>query len=87
MGPYVLDFYCAGAALAVEVDGMSHNLGDNPTRDARRDAWLREKGIRTLRFDAADVLNDMDNVLRAIIEASSSPSTMGRGTTRRVVEG
>jgi very-short-patch-repair endonuclease len=40
IGPYVLDFYCEAAKLAVEVDGASHGAGDRPARDARRDAWL-----------------------------------------------
>jgi len=33
----VLDFYCAKARLAVEIDGMSHDVEDRPQR---RDAWL-----------------------------------------------
>ena len=40
IGPYVLDFYCAEARLAVEIDGYSHDVGDRPRRDVRRDAWL-----------------------------------------------
>jgi len=40
IGPYVLDFYCAKARLCVEVDGGSHSMGDQPRRDARRDAFL-----------------------------------------------
>ena len=39
-GPYVLDFYCAKARFAVEIDGWSHEIGDRPQRDFRRDAWL-----------------------------------------------
>ena len=39
-GDYVLDFYCAPARLAVEVDGEAHSRGDRPMRDAVRDAWL-----------------------------------------------
>ena len=35
LGPFILDFYCAEARLAVEIDGLSHNMGD-PDRDARR---------------------------------------------------
>jgi hypothetical protein len=31
----VIDFYCAKARLAVEVDGIGHDLGDRPQRD-----WL-----------------------------------------------
>ena len=55
-GPYVLDFYCGDARLAVEVDGEAHSLGDRPQRDVARDEWLREAGIETLRIPAVDVL-------------------------------
>jgi very-short-patch-repair endonuclease len=41
-GDYVLDFYCAPAKLAIEVDGEVHERGDRPARDARRDRWLGE---------------------------------------------
>ena len=59
-GPYVLDFYCARAKLAVEVDGYSHDVGDQPERDIRRDAWLNAQGIRVHRISAADVMRDAD---------------------------
>jgi very-short-patch-repair endonuclease len=45
IGSYVLDFYRAKARLAVEIDGMSHDLGDRPQRDASRDDWLRARGL------------------------------------------
>jgi very-short-patch-repair endonuclease len=45
IGRYVLDFYCAEARLAVEIDGMSHDLGDRPRHDANRDAWLNARGL------------------------------------------
>src|SRR5687768_10214233 len=67
VGPFVLDFYCAARKLAVEVDGMSHNMGDNPSRDLRRDAYLRQLGLRIVRFDAADVLRGMDSVVKVIL--------------------
>jgi len=28
LGRYVIDFYCATARLAVEVDGIGHDMGD-----------------------------------------------------------
>lgn len=58
--PYVLDFYCAGVRLAVEIDGDSHD--GRAAQDARRDAFLLELGIRTLRVPARDVLNDLPAV-------------------------
>ena len=65
--PYVADFYCPAACLVIEVDGSAHNMGDRPQRDARREAWLREQGLRIIRFDAADVMNDTNSVVLAIV--------------------
>ena len=78
MGSYVLDFYCAQAKLAVEVDGGQHNEETHCKRDQIRDAWFAAKGIRTLRFWNHDVLTDTENVLDriwfAIEEFESVPS-------------
>jgi very-short-patch-repair endonuclease len=67
---YVGDFYCAAARLVVEVDGGSHGMGDNPGRDLRRDAWLREQGLRVVRFNADDVVRDVESVVTAIVLAA-----------------
>ena len=64
---YVLDFYCAPARLAVEVDGEAHNRGDRPTRDTVRDAWLVSQGLRVLRYPAIDILSNLDDVVRQIV--------------------
>ena len=60
LGPYVLDLYCPAARLCVEVAGWARNMGDQPARDARRDAWLLAQGVVTLRVPAVDVLADAD---------------------------
>ena len=36
--------------------GAAHDLSSVAARDLVRDAWLREKGIRVLRFPAVDIL-------------------------------
>ena len=72
VGPFIVDFYCPARRLAVEVDGVSHNMGDNPGRDVRRDAYLREKGLRVIRFAAADVLHNMDAVAHTILTEASA---------------
>ena len=76
-GLYALDFYCASAALCIEVDGAAHDMGDNPRRDERRDDWLSEQGIKTLRVPAAEILKDLEPVVLLIEQecASRSPST------------
>jgi very-short-patch-repair endonuclease len=66
-GPYTLDFFCHEAALAVEVDGIAHEMGANPVRDERRDRWLAEQGVMTLRVTAVDVLREMDAVVRLVV--------------------
>ncbi|QYU71176.1 DUF559 domain-containing protein [Leptolyngbya sp. 15MV] len=64
---YILDFFCARANLAIEVDGIAHDMGDRPARDAGRDAWLDEHRITTLRIAASEVLADSARVAEAII--------------------
>ena len=68
-GPFVLDFFCARANLAIEVDGFAHEMGDRPARDRQRDAWLSERRIDTLRIPAADVLRDTTEVAASIVAA------------------
>ena len=68
VGPFVLDFYCHHALLAIEIDGFSHQLGDNPRRDENRDRWLAKQGIAILRIDASNVRNNLEGVLIHILE-------------------
>ena len=66
-GDYVLDFFCARANLAIEVDGFSHDTGDRPERDAQRDAWLLARRIDTIRIPASAVLRDPAVVAESIV--------------------
>jgi very-short-patch-repair endonuclease len=74
IGPYILDFYCGAAKLAVEIDGGAHDWAERVRHDERRDAWLTEQGVRMLRFPAADVLDERcrEGVLRIIAEAAGA---------------
>jgi very-short-patch-repair endonuclease len=69
VGPYVIDFACLSARLAIEVDGEVHARGDRPQRDADRDKHLAARGFTMLRIAAADVLRDPDAVNRLIASA------------------
>ncbi|KHK89696.1 hypothetical protein LK12_20340 [Novosphingobium malaysiense] len=66
-GAYILDFYCADARLAIEVDGMVHGMGDNPDRDDARDRWFASAGIATLRIPASAILDDLEAALALIV--------------------
>ena len=67
-GPFVLDFFCKAAGLAIEVDGMAHDFGDNPDRDQRRDSWMRMQGVETLRISVDDVRTNLDGVVIHIVD-------------------
>jgi very-short-patch-repair endonuclease len=67
-GPYVFDFFCRSAALAIEIDGFAHDCGDRPIRDARRDERVREAGIVTLRIAARDVSYHLEGVITQIVQ-------------------
>ncbi len=71
-GPYILDFYCARARLAVEVDGEGHALGNQPAHDQRRDVWLARHGVATLRFAANDIRDNLEGVVQAIVIAAAA---------------
>ncbi|WP_225421414.1 endonuclease domain-containing protein [Sphingomonas parva] len=76
LGPFILDFYCPAARLGVEVDGAVHDMGNNPERDAKRDAWLREHGVTIVRFIAEDVIREPESVLKEILAScAAGPST------------
>jgi adenine-specific DNA-methyltransferase len=73
---FICDFICLEAAVIVELDGSQHV--DQELYDARRDAFLRAKGFRVLRFWNADVLTHVDTVLETIFEALHRKEMDGR---------
>ena len=66
-GPFVFDFFCKAAAVAIEVDGIAHEFGDNPHRDERRDSWALRQGIQTIRIAAEDVKTNLEGVVTYIV--------------------
>ncbi|WP_147653599.1 DUF559 domain-containing protein [Vulcaniibacterium gelatinicum] len=68
IGPCIADFVCLEATLVVEVDGGQHMGSDG---DRRRDAHLRKRGFRVLRFWNDEVLGNADGVWWAIAVALS----------------
>ncbi len=68
-GPYILDFYCAAARLAVEVDGCSHDSEEAIAHDRRRTAWLATQGVKVIRVRAVHVRDEIEGVMNFIREA------------------
>ncbi len=67
IGDYFLDFYCASAKVAVEIDGKAHDMGERPERDPMRDAWLCEQGINVMRILASEVLRSPKQVAESVV--------------------
>ena len=73
---FILDFYCSELNLAIEIDGNSHNK--KKYYDEARDLFLKQVGIKTIRFTNDEVLNNIENVKRMIMNFVSPPC-QGRG--------
>lgn len=67
--PYILDFYCHTANLAVELDGGQHYEDDGKAYDEQRTAYLQQKGIRVVRFSNLDVMRNFEGVCGEIDRA------------------
>ena len=65
-GYYILDFYCAAAKLAVELDGSQHYAEEGLQKDAKRTHFLEENGIAVLRFSNLDVTKNLSGVCQQI---------------------
>lgn len=89
-GPYILDFYCTEARLAVEVDGQGHGYEQQGVRDDRRDARLNGEGIEVLRIPTREIRGDLLPVLNTIKAAARrrlESSTAKRGRCPEGTEG
>ncbi|WP_082385097.1 endonuclease domain-containing protein [Brevundimonas sp. AAP58] len=68
LGPYILDFYCDEARLALEINGDGHLHPDQATHDLRRTVWLEARGIAVYRIAARDVLSNLEGLIASIAE-------------------
>ena len=66
LGHYILDFYCAKAAIAIELDGSQHYKEDARKYDSERTAFLNEYGIEVIRFLNRDITDNFENVCKYI---------------------
>jgi very-short-patch-repair endonuclease len=65
IGQIIADFLCPAKGLIVEVDGDTHI---DPAADARRDTTLTIQGYYVVRVINADVMRNMDGVLRLLLD-------------------
>jgi very-short-patch-repair endonuclease len=67
IGNYMADFYAPAARLVVEVDGSQHFEPPQAEHDRRRTAYLKELGLRVLRYTDRQVLLELDSVTEEIL--------------------
>ena len=67
--PYILDFYCPRAKLAIELDGGQHYEQAALEKDAKRTAYLNGRGIEVLRITTREIWQEFQAVCAAIDHA------------------
>ena len=68
IGNYIVDFYCPGAKLVIEVDGSQHYLEDGAAADRKREGYLNRRGLKVLRFTDTEVLKNIEGVIENLLE-------------------
>jgi very-short-patch-repair endonuclease len=66
IGNYIVDFFAPRTKLVVEVDGSQHMECEHAKKDERRDQYLASVGLRVLRFNSREVLENTDVVVEVI---------------------
>jgi very-short-patch-repair endonuclease len=84
---FIVDFYCPGAALIIEVDGEVHR--QQVEADQERVQILKGLGYRVIRFTNTQVLKELDHVLwkiQDVLKGTPSPKSgfddLGEGAGR-----
>lgn len=68
LGEYIVDFYCPAANLVVEIDGGGHYSPEQMKKDAVRDEYLSQTGLKVLGFSNTDVMTNTDGVMESLHE-------------------
>lgn len=66
IGKFIVDFYCASAKLAIELDGSQHYEQQGMAYDAERTAVLESFGLRVVRYSNRDLDRNFSAVCEQI---------------------
>ena len=83
LGPYIVDFFCAEALLAIELDGETHIGPEAEAYDERRTAIIEAEGFWLRRFWNNDVMQNVEGVVAAIEEAARESAPHPPTASRR----
>ena len=64
IGNYIVDFYCAAAALVIELDGSQHYEARGEEYDRQRTAYLEAHGLTVVRVPN----NEINHNFRGVCE-------------------
>jgi very-short-patch-repair endonuclease len=63
-----VNFYCPAVNLVIECDGSQHFTNEGLEADRVRDEALAQLGLKVLRFDNGQVIEQLDNVVEVIYQ-------------------
>ncbi|MBL8030156.1 MAG: endonuclease domain-containing protein [Candidatus Doudnabacteria bacterium] len=66
VGAYIIDFYCHGNSLGIELDGETHNNSKAQEYDKTRTEYIFNQNIKIIRFQNVEVLNNLNGVVEEI---------------------
>ena len=67
IGHSIVDFYCASAKLAIELDGSQHYEDAGLASDRERDHALNQLGITVVRYSNDDINRNFDGVCEDLL--------------------
>lgn len=76
IGSYIVDFYCAKAGLAIELDGGGHYTTENAEKDAIRTGELEKMNLRVLRICNTDIDRNFAGVCAYINRAVHNTASL-----------
>lgn len=68
IGNYIVDFYSPKNRLAIEIDGGQHNEDGVKAYDAQRTEYLKQQGVKVIRFWNNEVLSNLEGVLEVVVQ-------------------
>ena len=69
IGRYIVDFYYPEARLVIELDGASHFSITMDEYKAERRSYLKQEGLKIIRFENKEIYDHLEGALETIKQA------------------